>query len=122
MANSVSFNTPSALAQNIAATPKPSATLTDDKGTISRDWWRFFNALASAPQPEIGVTLGASPTTYTASVNGMLLIVGGTVSVVQLQRVNTYTTGLTAGLFPLSIGDKLSLTYTVAPTVTWFPK
>lgn len=122
MANSVSFNTPSKIAQNIAATPKPSATLTDGNGTISRDWWRFLNSLASAPLPEIGVTLGASPTTYTASVNGMLLIVGGTVSVVQLQRVNTYTTGLTSGLFPLSIGDKLSLTYTVAPTVTWFPR
>lgn len=122
MANSISYNTPSATAQNVSGVPKPSATIVDGTGLISRDWWRFLNSLVSAPPPEVGVTLGVSPTTYTANVNGMILLTGGTVSVVQLQRVNTYTTGLTAGLFPLSVGDKLSITYTVLPTATWFPR
>ena len=114
-------------AQNIAGTPKPSAHIGDiderakGKVRVSRDWWRYLLSFASAPAPEQSVTIGASPTTFKASVNGRMLVQGGTVSAIQLVRQSTYSTGLTSGYIPLSIGDQLTVTYSVAPTLTWFP-
>lgn len=42
---------------------------------------------------------------------------GGTVTVI---AVNGVTTGITSGTVRLRRGDKLAITYSVAPTVTWY--
>lgn len=77
------------------------------------------SAIPTAPQ---AVTVGGSPYTYTAPSNGMLVIAGGTVSLVQYGRAGTLTTlGLVSGLIPMRVGDTVKTTYAVAPTMTFLP-
>ena len=66
-------------------------------------------------------TVGASPWTYTAGIDGNLLIKIGTVSQIDLIRGGTFTTGLTAGFIPLAPGDQCTVTYTAVPTVYFIP-
>lgn len=69
------------------------------------------------------VTPGASPATFTANRDGNLIVRAGTVSLIEYLRNGGATTlGLTAGLFPLLVGDGIRITYTVAPTVTFIPR
>lgn len=69
------------------------------------------------------VTVGASPTGFTARVAGFLLISGGTVSAVSLGRGATTTAFPAAtALLPLSPGDTGTVTYSVAPTLTFIPR
>jgi hypothetical protein len=96
--------------------------------TVSRDWYIFFYNLYQAsingfPQSEVAVTPGASPYSYTATRKGQLIVNGGTVSAISLSRNGTtfYTTGQTFGVFQLDSQDVIRITYTVAPTLTFFP-
>lgn len=80
-------------------------------------------------QPESGagpvqtVTPGASPYTYTARAPGSLSIQGGTVSLASFSRNGAAVTlGLTSGLVPLAAGDSVTVTYAVAPTLTFIPR
>lgn len=94
------------------------------KGQTSSVWFRFFSALYNG-QPsgaESTIAVGISPFAYVAPRAGTVLINGGTVSAVQLTRSVTTLTGLTGGLFPLSNGDTLTVTFTGLPTMTWYPK
>ena len=75
------------------------------------------------------ITPGASPYTYTLTeqvgVNDADVIVGGgTVSAIAVGRGGGtgVTTGLTSGTFRLARGDFLTVTYTVAPTMTLVPR
>lgn len=69
------------------------------------------------------VTAGASPFAYTASQNGTLSIQGGTVSSVAFDRSSvSFTVGFTSGLIPMATGDKVTITYTVAPTLYFIPR
>lgn len=69
------------------------------------------------------VTPGASPYTFTANRDGQLIVRDGTVSLIEYLRNGAATTiGLTAGLFPLLLGDGIKVTYTVAPTITFIPR
>jgi hypothetical protein len=118
---STSFNTPGTR-QSEFSIPKPSAKIAGADGICQRDWWRYLLSFTSAPAKEIAVTVGASPTDYTAVSNGTLLVVGGTVSSIALKRLNSITTGLTSGLIPLSVGDTVTLAYSVIPTLVWYPR
>lgn len=92
-------------------------------GQTSSVWYRFFQGLFQG-QPsgnEISITAGASPYTYTAGQKGFLLVQGGTVTAIQLNRSVTTLTGLTGGIFPLSLGDSLTVTYGGLPTLVWYP-
>ena len=69
---------------------------------------------------------GASPYTYTnanAYVEDMLVSVG-TVTLIEFSRdgVTWYATGMIAGLARLSPGDRIKVTYTLAPTITRVPR
>ena len=69
---------------------------------------------------------GASPYTYTnanAYVEDILVAVG-TVSLIEFSRdgVTWYATGMIAGLARLSPGDRIKVTYTLAPTITRVPR
>lgn len=78
---------------------------------------------ASAAAPISAVVVGASPTSFTAIDPGTLSVQAGTVSTVTLTRGGTtITLGLTAGLVPMSAGDKVTITYTVAPTLNFIPR
>lgn len=70
----------------------------------------------------ITLTAGASPYTYTALANGVVIVNGGTVSLIAFVRDGTVVgTGVTAGMFPVSIGDGIRVTYSVAPTMRFVP-
>jgi hypothetical protein len=68
-------------------------------------------------------TVGASPVTITAPGNGAMIVNAGTVSSIVFSRdgTNNYTTGQTSGVIPVFKGDTLTITYTVAPTVSFIP-
>lgn len=69
------------------------------------------------------VTVGASPFTFEANLPGNLLIVGGTLSQIDLVRKGTtVTTGLLDGLVPLMPFDQCVITYAVAPTAYFLPR
>lgn len=77
----------------------------------------------SVPAVPEGITVGASPYSFSPGFDGFAVVSGGTVTGITVSRDNgatTFATGVLAGLFPLSLMDTLILTYTVAPTLTFF--
>lgn len=97
-------------------------------GLSQKDWFIFFYNLYLAvtegkPQPEEAVEIGASPAVYQAIIRGQSHIVGGNVSAVEFSRNGTtwYDTGLVEGFVEMDARDHLRITYSVAPTVTFFP-
>ena len=92
-------------------------------GVISKSLWRYLWSFSSQPVGENAVILGTTPTVYTATKNGTLMIQGGAISQVTIGRVSTYTIPPAGtGYIPISIGDVITIYYTVAPTVTFFPR
>jgi hypothetical protein len=76
-----------------------------------------------APPPYESVTLGSSPATYTATTSGYFLVVGGTVSLIEITRNGvSVATGLTFGFVPLEPYDQIEVTYTVLPTTTFIAR
>lgn len=92
-------------------------------GATNSVWYRFFQGVFSGlpSGAESTVTLGASPYAYPAPSGGWVIVRGGTVSAIQYTRAGTTLTGATSGVFPVGQGDILTITYTVLPTVTFFP-
>lgn len=104
----------------------PNFTVTLQKsGVTSKDWYFFWAGLYSGLPPALPlpITVSASPFTYSALVKGSVIVNGGTVSLVEFTRDGTtyYTTGQTAGMFTLNAADRLRVTYTVLPTMTFIP-
>ncbi len=96
-----------------------------NNGVTQKDWYFFWDGLfrGLAPANVAPVTATASPMTYTAPVKGNLIVQGGTVSLVEFSRdgVTQYDTAQTQGMFPLNAADQLTITYAVAPTLTFIP-
>jgi hypothetical protein len=99
-----------------------------ERAVSQKDWYLFFTNLYTAvtdglPQPEEEVTIDASPAVYTAVIRGQAHIGGGNVSSVEFSRNGTdwYDTGLVDGFVEMDKADSLRITYTVLPTVTFFP-
>lgn len=97
-------------------------------GLSQKDWYLFFTNLWTAvtdglPQAEEAVSISASPMTYTAVIRGQVHVSGGTVSVIQFSRdgTNWYDTGITSGFVQMDRNDLLRVTYSVAPTIIYFP-
>ena len=90
----------------------------------AQPWYRFFQALqlGTPPGAEVTVTPTGSPSTFTATQGGRLLVAGGTVSSIQFKRTASYATGQTSGFIPLSVGDAAVITYSAAPTLTFIPQ
>lgn len=96
-------------------------------GKTSKSWYAYFAGLFTGQPtgPVSAVTVNANPFTYQASAAGTLIVSGGTTTQVQFSRdgANFYLTGVTAGMFPVSQGDILVITYSVGPpTVTFAPR
>lgn len=97
------------------------------KSVIASGWFRFWQGLFSGtPTGNIStIKVGSSPFTYVAPVGGTVIVNGGSTTQIQFSRdgANFYITGQTAGMFPLSQGDQLIVTYPVAPpTMTFIPR
>ena len=105
--------------------PTNTVSLTD-KNVIQRVWYFFWQGLYRGvpPASESSVTPGLSPFTYTATVKGELIVQGGTVSMIQRSRTlgTNYNLGVTQGPISLNAGDSAVITYSVAPTLTFFPR
>lgn len=95
-------------------------------GVVGSGWYRLWQGLWSGTPTQnlSSVILSASPFTYRAPAGGTLIVQGGTVSQVQFSRDGSafFTTGQTQGMFPVSQGDALVITYSVAPTLTFVPR
>lgn len=96
--------------------------------TIQKDWYLFlvsvYNGVTQGlPQTEVALTVGASPFTYQALIKGQVIISGGTVSAIAISRdgVTFYSTGEITGTFQLCAGDRVRVTHTGAPSMTFFP-
>jgi len=87
-------------------------------------WYRFFNQLWTGvpPSAETAIAVTASPFTYAAPKRGFVIVNGGTVSLIKFTRSASYTTGQTQGVFPVSSGDMLTVTYSALPTMTFVPQ
>jgi hypothetical protein len=119
--------------RNKFAMPRPEMPLVIAIGpgpavSVQKDWYLFlvsvYNGVTQGlPQPEVALTVGASPFTYQALIKGQVIISGGTVSAIAFSRDgNTfYSTGQIAGTFQLCTGDYLRVTHTVAPSAVFFP-
>jgi hypothetical protein len=96
------------------------------KGETTRGWYTFWSGLAKGQPfaPIQSVIAGTSPYTYVAGQGGHLIVQGGTVSLVSLTRdgINNVNTGQTQGLFPMSQGDSLIITYSSIPNLTFVPR
>lgn len=113
------------MAQQFNRLPEYNEPLTT-KGNTTRGWYSLFAGLLTgqATGPAASVTPSGSPYSYRATQGGTLLVQGGTVSMVSLSRdgVTNFNTGQTQGVFPLSQGDTLIITYSVAPNLTFVPR
>lgn len=82
----------------------------------------FGEQVPGIPLAGVGITLTGSPFTYVNTRPGVILVNGGTVTVVEIGRGGTfYVTGVIAGAFPVGKSDSIRITYTVAPTMTLLP-
>lgn len=69
------------------------------------------------------ITVGASVFSYKATDNGNVFVTGGTVTLIEYGRGGVFTTtGLTAGIVPVSKGDTVRVTYAVLPTMTFIKR
>lgn len=113
------------MAQQFNRLPEYNESLTT-KGNTTRGWYSLFAGFftGQATGPAALLTAGPSPYTYKATQGGTLIIQGGTVSLVSFSRdgVTNFNTGQIQGLFPLSQGDLLIITYSAAPNVAFIPR
>jgi hypothetical protein len=76
----------------------------------------------SRAQPIWAVSVGASPFVFTAPFDGILVVTGGTVSAISLNRgAGFLSTGLTVGVIPVRQRDQVQITWSGVPTVTFYP-
>ena len=91
-----------------------------ETGRMNPAWYGFFAFMGGNAPTFEPVVLSASPFQYAASVVGTLVVTGGTVSLKQLTRKrDTITVADT--MISVSLGDIVTVTYTVAPTITFVP-
>jgi hypothetical protein len=90
---------------------------------LAQSWYRWMHDTdaGTPPSNEAVVTVTASPFVYQAPKRGFVIIAGGAVSNVQFTRSATYSTGMVSGMFPVSLGDQLTITYSAAPEVVFVP-
>jgi len=99
--------------------PNLNSPLVNKIGKLVPPWNNWFQQFSQQAPAVAAVTVGTSPFSYTANVDGRLIISGGTVSAIDLVR-GTVTISLSTVrplIIPISIGDTVSIIYTVLPTV-----
>lgn len=75
------------------------------------------------PPTASAITVGPSPFSFMNPNPGNVNVNGGTVSLIEISRdgITFFATGLIGGLFFLCPANWMRVTYTLAPTMTWFP-
>lgn len=118
---------PSSTASN-STNPFPNLTVpfVQDGGLISPLWARLLGLIwikagGTGAAPLETITVGASPFSYTAPQAGTVVVAGGTVSALTITRGTAVSLGVVSGAVPVRQGDIVTVTYTGAPTMTFFP-
>lgn len=104
--------------------PSPTLPAIDPKsGKFGSVWYQFLTRLAqlTAESPMTAPAVGASPFTFTAGTIGHMFVTGGTVSSIVLTRSGTSITCQANQFIPMAAGDTITVTYSVAPTMTFVP-
>jgi hypothetical protein len=101
--------------------PNSNVPLVDSTGRITQTWQRFLGALIAAPGGIAAVTVSASPASFTAAARGTVGITGGTLTSVTLTRAGIAIVLGTTRAIPVANGDKVTVVYTVAPTINFVP-
>lgn len=101
--------------------PNSNQPIADPKGLVTQVWQRFFGALVGPSGAASAVTVSASPTSFTASERGSVVISAGTLTSVTLTRGGTAVSFGTTRSIPVSNGDLVTVSYSVAPTITFLP-
>lgn len=99
--------------------PHAMVEIIDKFGMVSTEWRRFFDPEEVSSGAPTAVTLSASPFTYTAKANGVM-VVSGTVTALQYGRKGTLS-NVPVGQIKLLSGDQIKVTYATAPTMTFYP-
>lgn len=101
--------------------PNLIAPLVSRMGLCLQPWTAFFQQFSQPPSAMLTLTVGASPFAYQVLEPGNIFITGGSVSLVQLTRGSDTITLQAGVLIPVSIGDIITTTYTVLPTIRFLP-
>lgn len=125
-ADAVSLRQPLANAGVQALQPQDVVVTDADLPSIARALLLAQDGLLPDPvpaaQPVVAITVGGSPFSYTAPFSGQVSVTAGTVSLISIIRQGTtVATGQTAGLFGVSRGDQVQVTYTGTPTMRFLP-
>lgn len=105
-----------------APLPNVQAPPLDGAGKFLAPWVRFFGALVSDPSPVEPIALAASPFSAKAPADGHYLVTGGSgVGIVIGRGTTALGTALSSGFVPMSKGDAILISFTIAPTVTFIP-
>ena len=86
--------------------------------------WSFGTPLTSnsTAATASSITYTGSPFAYTASVRGVYTLFAGTISAITLKRgATTASLNTTVSTIDVAAGDIVTVTYSVAPTSTFFP-
>jgi len=102
--------------------PTRNIPLTDASGSMSLPWFQYFNSLSPNHEPlESAIVVGASPFAYQATDDGFVIVAGGTVSSITLNRFTGAQPVQTSGAIPVGRGDVLTVTWSGKPTMTMYP-
>lgn len=104
-----------------ATVPSSTQPISSGGGLVTTVWQRFFNALVTAPAAIESVPATGSPLTYTASQTGSLSVVGGTVTAVSMVRARVTVDLTGAAMVPMANEDVVTITYSVAPVISFIP-
>lgn len=98
--------------------PNLQAALVDKLGKLIPPWNSWFQQFSQNAPLSVPLT-GTSPLSYEARSQGNIIIIGGTISIINLNRgpQNYNLTG--QKIVPVSIGDVITITYSVAPAVNF---
>lgn len=90
-------------------------------GRIKPPWNSYLQQFTQAPPNILSITVGTSPSEYTAVEPGFIAVAGGTVSAISLTRgaISIDVTGVK--LIPVAIADVVAVTYSVLPTIQFIP-
>lgn len=87
----------------------------------AREWVLWFKSLVreSKDLPDT-ITVAASPFSYKALRDGMVVIHGGTISTISMTRAGwNLTLGATANPIPVRLGDVITVVYSSAPNMAF---
>lgn len=102
--------------------PNNTPVFLDTNGRVSLPWFYWFQSLVGPGQPITSITVGASPSSFTANENGNFVVTGGTVSNIQITRgTTTIAVGFNSGMIAVKQNDIMIVTWTVLPTISFIP-